>query len=528
MKSSHIGIGIALALAASSTHAASFTFNHYWSYTHTLNTPSRGSEIAAYDAATDKIWVIGGTGVDILDPTAKSLSSSIELSSVGTPNSVAISNGKAAVALAAPVKTDAGSVRFYDTTSQSLLNSVTVGALPDSVFFTPDGSRALVANEGEPNSYNQIDSVDPVGSVSIIDTSNYSVQTASFSNYNSQEASLRSQGIRIYGPNASAAQDLEPEYIAIDETGSKAYVTLQENNAVAIVDIPSATVNSIIPLGLKNHNLPGNGLDASDQDGPGTTPLNGNIQNWPVFGMYQPDGIAHFESNGQHYIVMANEGDARAYTGLNEEIRVGNSAYVLDPTVLSDPDQKTNNDKLSRLTVTNATGDTDGDGDFDQIHVFGARSFTIRDTDGGIVFDSGDQIEQIIKNQYPLLWQDLRSDNKGPEPEGLTMLKLLDRQLLFLGLERTSSVMVWDITLPASPQFLTMLSHAGDLGPEGLTTFTNTQGTFLVVSNEADTSNNLAGVTTLYQIQGIPEPATLALFGLALPMLFKISSKKRN
>ncbi len=279
MKSSHIGIGIALALAASSTQAASYTFNHYWSYTHTLNSPSRGSEIAAYDAASDKIWVIGGSAVDILDPTAKSLSSSIELSSFGTPNSVAISNGKAAVAVAAPVKTDAGSVRFYDTTSQSLLNSVTVGALPDAVFFTPNGSKALVANEGEPNSYNQIDSVDPVGSVSIIDTSNYSVQTASFSNYNGQEASLRSQGIRIYGPNASAAQDLEPEYIAIDETGSKAYVTLQENNAVAIVDIPSATVNGIIPLGLKNHNLPGNGLDASDQDGPGTTSLNGNIQN---------------------------------------------------------------------------------------------------------------------------------------------------------------------------------------------------------------------------------------------------------
>ncbi len=528
MKSLHIAISIATALTTISTQAASLNYSHYWTYTHSVSNPSRGSEIPSYDAVNNKLWIIGGTGVDILDPTSKTLTNTIDLSSFGLPNSVAINNGKAAVAVASPNKTDAGSVRFYDTSSQNLLQSVTVGALPDAVFFTPDGSKVLVANEGEPNSYGQGDSVDPVGSVSIINAANYSVQTANFTSYNGQEVALRSQGIRIYGPGATAAQDFEPEYIAINRTSDRAYVTLQENNAIAVVDIPNATINSVIPLGQKDHSLSGNGLDASDQDGPGTASLNGNILNWPVLGMYQPDAIGHFESNGQEYLIMANEGDARAYTGFNEEVRVGNAGYVLDPTVFPDADLKTNNDKLSRLTVTNASGDTDGDGDFDQINVFGGRSFTIRNTDGSIVFDSGDQIENIIKTQFPSLWQDGRSDNKGPEPEGLALLDILDRKLLFLGLERTNSVMVWDITNPQIPDFMNMLSHVGDLGPEGLTTFSNAQGIFLVVSNEADTANNVAGATTIYQINGIPEPATLTLFGLALPVLLRGFGRKRG
>ena len=82
------------------------------------------------------------------------------------------------------------------------------------------------------------------------------MQTVNFHAYIGQEAALRAQGVRIYGPNANAAQDFEPEYIAISPDGSKAWVTLQENNAFAIVDIASATVTQIIPLGLKDHSKP--------------------------------------------------------------------------------------------------------------------------------------------------------------------------------------------------------------------------------------------------------------------------------
>lgn len=225
--------------------------------------------------------------------------------------------------------------------------------------------------------------------------------------------------MRLTGPNATVAQDLEPEYIAVSGDGTKAFATLQEANSVAIVDIASATVETIKPLGLKDHSLPGNGLDVSDRDGPGSDPLAGNIRTWKVKGAYMPDGIASFSQGGTQYYVTANEGDSRGdWPGGNDESRVGALANALiDPalnTALTDAhgaDWKTDNDKLNRLTVT-TTSDADGDGDLDYLEAFGGRSFSILDATGQIVFDSGDQIEQIIKADHPALWDDGRSDNK--------------------------------------------------------------------------------------------------------------------
>jgi len=351
--------------------------------------------------------------------------------------------------------------------------------------------------------------------VSIIDTSSFAVGTAGFAGFDA--ATLKAAGVRIFGPNASVAQDMEPEYIAISADGTTAVATLQENNAVAVIDIASSTVTSIKALGLKDHSLPGNGLDVSDRDGAGSNPLNGNIQNWNVKGMYLPDAIASFAQDGQQFYVTANEGDARAdWPGFNEEIRVG--AANIDPLLHAElvaahgADYKTNNDKLNRLTVS-LTGDTDGDGDLDQLLAFGGRSFSILDAAGNLVFDSGDQLEQIVKAQFPALWDDGRSDNKGPEPESVVVGQLGATTLMFLGLERSNAVMVWDLSDRNNVSFIDMLFTAGDISPEGLSFFTDDGRGYLAVANE------VSGTTSLYSVQPVPVPAAVWLFGSALAAL---------
>jgi hypothetical protein len=195
--------------------------------------------------------------------------------------------------------------------------AVEVGALPDMLVFTPDGKRVLVANEGEPNDAYD---VDPEGSVSIIDLPNditkltqANVRTATFDKFNDAELD---PSIRIFGPGATVAQDLEPEYITVSKDSKTAWVALQENNAIAVLDIDSGEFTALRGLGFKDHRLPGNELDVSDRD------KQINITNWPVFGIYQPDAIASYDYQGRTYIVTANEGDARDYDGFSEEFRV--------------------------------------------------------------------------------------------------------------------------------------------------------------------------------------------------------------
>ena len=528
--------------ATSANAAGGFTSAFQWTFNHTAanGSNSMGSEIVSYDSVNNRLWVagtdanqlnVGLGGIDILNLNG-TLASSFSTKDLGGINSVAVKNGQAAIAITAPVKTDAGRVQLYNASTYAKLADVTVGANPDAVIYTPDGSRLLVANEAEPSSYLIGASGDPVGSVSIINTSTYNTQTAGFDSFNAQAAALKASGVRLTGPNATVAQDLEPEYIAVSADGTKAYATLQEANSVAIIDIASATVTGIKALGLKDHSLAGNGLDASDRDGTGTTVLNGNIQNWNVMGMYMPDGIVNFTNNGNQFYVTANEGDSRAdWPGGNDEVRVGallpakiDSALNATLTAAHGADWQTNNDKLNRLTVSSTSGDTDGDGDLDQLQVFGARSFSILDENGNRVFDSGDQLEQIIKASYPSLWDDTRSDNKGPEPEGAVIGKVNGRDLLFLGLERSNATMVWDLTNLNDVKFLDMLFTTGDVGPEGLSFFTNNDGSFLAVSSE------VSETTSLYRVNvaAVPVPAAAWLFGTGLIGLLGSARKRKS
>lgn len=522
MKHTYLAATIAVVLA-SSANAADFEYQHQWTFKHTEANSSKamGSEIVAYDATNKRLWVIGSDaneanvgkgGIDILDLSGQ-LVHSIDTQILGGINSVAVKNNQAAVAITAPVKTNPGLVRFYDATTYSSLADVTVGANPDAVTYTPDGGRLLVANEGEPSSYLIGPSGDPEGSVSIINAKTYQAKTADFSRFESKADKLKAKGVRLTGPNATVSQDLEPEYIAVNHNGKQAFATLQEANAVAIIDIASATVTSINPMGLKDHSLPGKGLDASDRDGIGNNPLAGNIQNWNIKGMYMPDGIASFTQKGNQFYVTANEGDSRAdWPGGNDEVRVGSA--IVDPslnsqlTALHGVDWQTNNDKLSRLTISSTSGDLDGDGDLDELQVFGARSFSILDEEGKRVFDSGDQLEQIVKGlmmanpgnaSYAALWDDGRSDNKGPEPESAVVGKVNGRDLLFLGLERSNAIMVWDLTDLEHIKFLDMMFVTGDIGPEGLSLFKNDQGSFLAVANE------VSETTSLYRVSAVPD-----------------------
>ena len=285
----------------------------------------------------------------------------------------------------------------------------------------------LTANEGEPDDDYIID---PEGSVSIIKIKKggaaklkqKNVKTASFAPFNSIKDDLVAAGVRIFGPGASVAKDLEPEFLTVDKGSKTAWVTLQENNAIAEIDIKKAKVKKIFALGTKDHSVVGNGLDASNKDD------EINIAPWPVHGLYQPDSIASYQVKGVTYLVTANEGDARDYDGFSEEARVKD--LVLDPTAFPDAATLQLEENLGRLKTTTADGDTDGDGDFDELFSYGARSFSIWTTDGDLVFDSGDEFEATTAFKFPFDFNstndendsfDNRSDDKGPEPEGVVL-----------------------------------------------------------------------------------------------------------
>ena len=474
------------------------------------------AEISAYDPWTRRLFVTNANAntVDVLDirnPRRPRLQFTIDLSAYGAGvNSVAVSHGIVAVAVEADPKQDPGRVVFFDVKGR-YLNDVTVGALPDMVTFTPDGTRVLVANEGEPDDDYL---VDPEGSVSIIDISAgiaaASVATADFQAYNGLDLAP----IRIFGPGASVAQDLEPEYIAVSADSRTAWVSLQEANAIAIVDIDNARVTDLVPLGTKDHGVIQNAIDASNRD-------DGiNLKAWPVVGMYQPDAIAAYEVDGETYIVTANEGDSRDYDGYSEEARIGdvNDDFLVDPSAYPDLALLTDDARLGRLNMTTATGDTDRDGDIDVLHVYGGRSFSILNAAGEMVYDSGSELERILADVLPEEFNstndengsfDNRSDDKGPEPEGVTVGEIGGRHYAFIGLERIGGIMVYDVSNPIAPRFVQYINNrdfagdaaagtAGDLGPEGLTFIpARHRGgrPLLAVTNE------ISGTTTLYTIR---------------------------
>ena len=514
-----------------------------------------GAEITAYEPSTQRAFVVNsGEGVvdvlNLMDPSVPTLIGSLDVSEdlgdksleAGGANSIAVRNGVLAVAVENDDKQAPGWVAFYNTADlTTLAGYAQVGALPDMVTFSDDGRYVLTANEGEPN---DAYTVDPEGSISVVDISgglvNPPVMTASFGSFDADD--LRAEGVRIFGPNATVAQDLEPEYIATD--GDRAWVTLQENNALAVVDIPSATVLDVVPLGYKDHSKDGNGLDPSNRDD------TINIKTWPgLRGMYQPDSIASYQYRGETFIVSANEGDARDYDGFSEEER---AAGLYEDGVISSDDVPgiDDDEQLGRLNSTTAPPlDSNGDPDTAHLYAYGARSFSIWNAAGELVWDSGDQLEKITAGETPFEQVgdpdnfnsnndvnnsfDSRSDDKGPEPEGVAVGKIEGRTYAFIGLERVGGIVAYDISNPYAPVFMDYLNNrnfeagvsvndddellcdftdddftgdlCGDLGPEGLTFVgkgdSPTGEALLIVGNE------VSGTTTMYGLSVRPAKA---------------------
>jgi hypothetical protein len=457
-------------------------------------TSTNGAEISAFDPTTNRIYTVAGPVVEyytldnsgaMAGPVNVPFGFTPPAGTTALPNSVDVYGGTLAVSYAIVGANNAqqpGRVAFYNSADASFIAAVTVGYLPDMLVFSPDGTKVLTADEGEPNSYGQPTSFDPEGSVSIIDISGGAaaptVTIAGFTAFNSQMASLKAAGVRIYGPGASVAQDLEPEYLAFSPDGGTVFVTLQENNAVAKLNLATSTITDIYPLGLKDYSMAGNGIDASDRDVNGTSGGGGkiNIQNWPVKGMYQPDAIAQYNAGGNTYYITANEGDARDYTGFSEEVRAGASTYILDPAVFPNAATLKLNQNLGRLTVTNATGNNDGDTEFEEIQAFGARSFTIWNSSFSPVYDSKDQMEQVTAARFAAGFNsdgtsatfDSRSDNKGPEPEGLVVGMVNGSPYAFVGSERTGDVFIYDLSNPFAPVLKQYINTPADLGVEGI------------------------------------------------------------
>lgn len=543
------------------------------------------AEVVDYDPATVQAFVVNANSgkIDVIDlssPTTPTLTTSLDVaadvasaiegladaSALGAANSVSIYGASLAVAIEANIKQENGYIAFYQTDG-TFLSAVEVGALPDMVTFTPDGNTVLVANEGEPNGDY---SVDPQGSVSLIDVSagvstvmQANVTPLDFSAFNTGGTKSLGAGVRISAKSKSIAQDLEPEYITVSSDGNTAWVALQENNALAVVDINAQEISAVLGLGYKDHGLIGNELDASNRDG------GANLQNWPLRGMFMPDTISSYDYAGTTYLVTANEGDAREYLtdatdeadctaqgGFEfddgdcfhflDEIRGGDitdTGAAVDLANLSRfaPDINTllANENLGRIKIVVDQGVSGCSDDsiatigqpgpgcrYEALYTYGARSFSIwNGSTGELVFDSGSDFELITAQRVGEGFNasnddnegDDRSDDKGPEPEALSIASINGTSYAFIGLERVGGIMVYDISNPQSAKFVQYIntrdfsadietlvdsgdfSAVGDLGPESIRFVSAEQSPngepLLIVGNEVSGTTAIFGVT---------------------------------
>lgn len=480
-------------------------------------TNSSTCEIVVYNSESKKLFTTSAVAgfldvIDFSDPTEPEVLQSIDMNSYGGVTSVAVKNGIVAVASPNAEEHLDGSVVFFDTDG-TFIKQVTVGALPDNISFTPDGTKVLTANEGQPNSDYTID---PEGSVSIIDVTGgvanltqNNVTTLLFTAYNSQETALIASGVRKLKLSSTLSKDLEPEYITTSADSKKAWVTLQENNAIAEINLENNSIADVWALGTKDINAVGNGFDISD---------NNNeilIANWPIKTYYMPDAVANYSVNGVNYIVTANEGDEKEYTGFVERTTVGAASYELDATAYPQAAILKKAHNAGRFRVTSFDGKNEAGTAYNQMFAVGSRSFSIFNADTKeIVFDSGDDFEMYTASAPSIsaLFNSDHEDNspksrsraKGPEPEGVTVAEIAGRTFAFISLERVGGVMVYDVTNPTAVKFVdynnsrSVSAYEGDHGPEGITHIKAADSPdgkdYIIVANE------ISGTLTIFEV----------------------------
>ena len=420
-----------------------------------------------------------------------------------------------------------GAVRFFNADGDELAAPVSVSGAGD-LQFTPNGQK-LVAS-GRDSGESEITVLD----VSSPDwdachqglagcTINTTSSVASFNVFNSQRQTLIDADVRLPHPSLSVAQDINIADLTISPDSSTAWLTLADNNAIAEIDLLSPQISNVFGLGTKDNSLAnngypdtanslpaslsgirGNGLDASDVDGAI------NIRTWPIKSFYNPDDIGSYVSGGQTYLVTSNEGDAA------DDTKARLNTLTLDP---SNPAFSLQGDtNLGRLLASTIEGDTDGDGDFDETFGYGGRSFAIWTTDGVQVFDSGDDFEQITAAALPNFFNassgsnsfDNRSDDRGPEPEAFDIGTIAGRTYAFIGFERISGIIVYDITDPFSPSFQQYINNRNFAeSPDSLLSVdVEPEGVFFISAEESPifgvpmiaVSHEKSDSTTLYRI----------------------------
>ena len=485
-------------------------------------TGTNSAEIVSFDPTVDRLYIANSIGrkldiVNFSNPSTPQLISSISMVPYGNINSVTTNNGIVALAIENIDPQANGSVVFLNSNGD-FIKQVAVGAMPDMITFNKTFTKILTANEGEPNMAN---TVDPEGSVSIIDLSpgianltDANVTNIGFTAYNSQRAFLVSQGIRVFSSSLTVAQDLEPEYITISDDNTKAFVGIQEANALLTIDL---TNNSIISLTALGYSLYGSGsnnaMDASDLSG--EILITGNL---PIKGAYMPDALAFGTIAGQGYIFSANEGDGRELTSIIDANRISSATFTnLDATAFPDAEILKNTSFLGSLNALKYSGDTDGDGDYDELHVMGGRSFSIWNaTTGALVYDSKDLIEQII-SKHPVFSAIFnasnttgtpslknRSDDKGPEVEGIAFQIISGKPYAFVSLERVGGLMIFNVENPTTPIYVGYANNRSttvsglDLGAEGIITISaedSPNGNNIVIL-----ANEVSSTLSIYQL----------------------------
>ena len=485
--------------AASAAQAEEFHLlaRMLWRYDEAVD----GCEIACYEPDTEMVYVTISDGVSVLEARTGRQLGGIDAPPGFHATSIAFSNGHLAIAWAAKQRTGRGKLGVFsvapgETCAPKLLRTFAAGYLPDMVTFSPDGRWLLVANEGEPSDDY---AMDPEGSITAIDlaqgVANARIHQLTFWQFNPEREVLREQGVRIFGPSlvhddkqATVSEDLEPEFIAVSADSRRAWVSLQENNAVAEIDLDSPKISTLHTLGLQPFGANSDSLDEVDRGFDASDADSGTqILNWPVSGLRQPDSIGLLHAEGVDYLLTVNEGDPRKYGAFQECCAVGNlwsrgvllDHQLMDEMVLEDS-------QLGHLEVSVASGDRDGDGQLDAFHCFGGRSFSVFRADRSgpldLVFDSGNDFEWITSQEDPERYNadstphsqpDVRSPNRGPEPEGLAIGKVGSRQIAAIGLERSGGVMLYDVSSPLAPEFVMHLppfrtADEMDCAPEGL------------------------------------------------------------
>ena len=274
-----------------------------------------------------------------------------------------------------------GALKVVDMDTKEIVATIDMGGQPDAVAISPDKTFIAVAieNERDEDLGDGIPPQLPGGYVQIVDSSaeDPSEWTATLVNMTGLEGVL-------------FPLDPEPEFVDIN-ADNIVVVTLQENNAIVLIDCATAEVTKSFSAGTVS-------LETIDTDEEGIIDASSSLADVPR----EPDGVTWM---GVDYFATANEGDM------------------------------------------------DG----------GSRGFSIWDTEGNVVYDSGNEMDLYTMRvgHYP----EERSGNKGNEPENVIYSEFGDFKLLFVGSERANLVFVYDVADVTAPVLKQVLPTG--VGPEG-------------------------------------------------------------